>query len=527
VETVDFSPDGRRLLTATWSTAAGVKLWSTSDGRLLLTLGPDSPQMTGVAAAAFTIDARFVVTLHSDGGARFWNSESGELATVIPSKEGGQFLLSLYPDGRRMLTAGWGGRITVWDVSSGQPVLSFDTQPGSNAVSMHPDGRRLVTVGYDHAVRLWDAQTGEPMHRIGTHSGPVEAVSFAPDGCRIVTAGADNVAKVWSLDEPREAVFLGEKSEGTGDVAFVVFTPNGRQLVAGEMTQEDGVLRVWDLGIMAERIAIRVGARLNSVSLAQDRALAAVGTTKGARVFDLETGEMARQVGTSSKAVCAAISPDGRRVLTIAPRQPGDVELWGTATGERQHVLRNGLSVGDFSPDGGRMVFGRWEMGRTQAAVHDVATGDLLLTLNGYYGPVTALAFSPSGDRIVSASTDSTARIWSATSGVPLAVCRGHGGTIKGVAFSADGRRLVTGGLDNAAKVWDAKTGRLLLTLRGARNAVSSCAFSPDSRWIATTGWGHSAALWEGDDWHTTREELEARRLARYREWLTRRANGG
>jgi WD40 repeat protein len=74
-------------------------------------------------------------------------------------------------------------------------------------------------------------------------------------------------------------------------------------------------------------------------------------------------------------------------------------------------------------------------------------------------------------------------------------VLRGHTGPVTSARFSADGRYVVTASQDSTARVWDATTGALLNTLRGASGILSDASFSPDSSWVVTAG-PSKAALW-------------------------------
>ena len=68
---------------------------------------------------------------------------------------------------------------------------------------------------------------------------------------------------------------------------------------------------------------------------------------------------------------------------------------------------------------------------------------------------VSSAAFSPDGKRIVTASEDSTARLWDAETGKPIGEpLKGHEGAhVHSAAFSPDGKRIVTAsdGQDGAA----------------------------------------------------------------------------
>ena len=147
-----------------------------------------------------------------------------------------------------------------------------------------------------------------------------------------------------------------------------------------------------------------------------------------------------------------------------------------------------------FSPDGQRIVTGSDD---TTAKVWEAASGRELLTLKGHTGWVKSVAFSPDGQRILTGGGDQTAKVWEAASGRELLTLKGHDGGINSVAFSPDGERILTGGDDGTAKVWEAAGGRQLLTLRGHGGPIWSVAFSPDGRRIVTASDDGTAKLWE------------------------------
>src|SRR5207244_1400566 len=68
--------------------------------------------------------------------------------------------------------------------------------------------------------------------------------------------------------------------------------------------------------------------------------------------------------------------------------------------------------------------------------------------------------FSPDGLKAVTASADSTARIWDFESGAPVAGPLWHDSRVLYAEFSADGLSVVTCGMDRAVRLWDALSGR-------------------------------------------------------------------
>ena len=92
--------------------------------------------------------------------------------------------------------------------------------------------------------------------------------------------------------------------------------------------------------------------------------------------------------------------------------------------------------------------------------------GQRLLTLSGHGGAVTSVAFSPSGQTLISGSTDKSIKLWDAGSGQSLRTMSGDSETVSSVAFTPNGKRIVSGSFDRAILIWDANSGQLLRTLR-------------------------------------------------------------
>jgi WD40 repeat protein len=165
---------------------------------------------------------------------------------------------------------------------------------------------------------------------------------------------------------------------------------------------------------------------------------------------------------------------------------------WGERTSLAGHTA--GITVVAFSPDGKRVLTGSSD---ATARLWDAATGAAVATLAGHTAPVTAVAFSPDGTRILTGSDDNTARLWEAATGAPIATLAGHKGAVSSVAFSPDGKRLLTGSWDKTAKLWDEATGAADATLAGHNAYVNAVAFSPDGKRVLTGSSDATARLWD------------------------------
>jgi WD40 repeat protein len=106
-------------------------------------------------------------------------------------------------------------------------------------------------------------------------------------------------------------------------------------------------------------------------------------------------------------------------------------------------------------------------------------SGKQLLTLTGHLSWVDAVALTPDGRQAVSASLDSTLKIWDMENGRELRTLRGHSDLVRAVALTPDGRRVVSASNDNTLKIWDLESGSIIASFMGDSSMIS-CAVAPD-----------------------------------------------
>jgi WD40 repeat protein len=143
-----------------------------------------------------------------------------------------------------------------------------------------------------------------------------------------------------------------------------------------------------------------------------------------------------------------------------------------------------------------------------QILIWDLRTATQRFRMTGHKDRIIALAFSPDGRLLASASWDGTAGLWDLGSGQRVATLRAHLLGVNSVAFTPDGQRLACGTGDGLIKLWNVVDHQEVLTLTGHRD-INRVAFLPDETLVSVSL--NSIQLWPAP---TLREITELERRA-------------
>ena len=238
------------------------------------------------------------------------------------------------------------------------------------------------------------------------------------------------------------------------------------------------------------------GAEFLNCPLARSGWIGAVLEATTFRDCDLSLAAFAKVRGERSRWLRCDLTdvelPPGALLALNQPDQPSrypfKIDLWA-ATGHTSQVRTCA-----WSPDGQRILSASDD--RT-LRIWDAASGESLRRLTGHEHGVGGCAWSPDGQRILSASDDKTLRIWDAASGESLRTLTGHGGGVGGCAWSPDGQRILSASDDHTLRIWDAASGGSLRTLTGHEGGVWGCAWSPDGQRILSASSDKRLRIWD------------------------------
>ena len=153
-----------------------------------------------------------------------------------------------------------------------------------------------------------------------------------------------------------------------------------------------------------------------------------------------------------------------------------------------------GCGCAQFNKDGDKLVTASTD---NTAKVWDVASGECLATLAGHTAFLYTANFTNAGDKIVTASFDGTVKIWDVETGTCLSTLQGHTKYVVSAQFNRVGDKVVTASYDRTAKIWDVETGTCLSTLQGHTDMVNSAQFNGAGDKVVTGSDDRTAKIWD------------------------------
>jgi WD40 repeat protein len=347
-------------------------------------------------------------------------------------------------------------------------VISHDGRP-IVAAAFSPTDDRLATIGPDRTARVWEIPSGQLLMKSQPLSTLPIALYFSPDGARLALVLVDNTVRLLDPATGAQLIQPLPHSFASGDnTAFPpVFDPTGKKVVTQPQAKE---LQIW-----AVSTGKPIGPRIVHTNQVQRVQFSADGT----RLFTCDTNDFGYLAWDSATGKPAP-SP-------VA----GSGSLLGFYFSPKANVALIGGRIWKWTEDDSRV--GVPAVTNSGSRVSRAPVGEQMVE------PWSLMwaAFSPNGDRLLTASRDRTAHIWDTVTGKPLTPPLLHDQAVRRGEFSPDGRRVATVSEDNVARVWDADTGQPLTPPIAHVAAADVSAFSGSGRYLLTMHPEFLACVWD------------------------------
>src|SRR5262249_29381298 len=293
------------------------------------------------------------------------------------------------------------GRAIVSEIETGKQIGALPTD-GIEEASFSPNGKRIVTAGKGKNVTIWDVATGNVVSKMkGLHA------RFSPTGDIVLTTGDDNTAQLWNAESGKlwREIPVEKYSVPT-------FGPRLNTLV---MFQGSKSALFWDFTLNEEAFVLQE----RDLVFSPDGMF--VANTRG--IWNAKTGDRVATFyaphGVFGTGV--AFSPDARSVAT--GYSDGTARIWATGYQaslvdlqfpDTPAALRNlginSIIAAAITPDGLRIA---GDLADGRVGVWDRMTGRQLWAIPAHKeNSIEALVISPNGKLVASTSKDQSARVW-------------------------------------------------------------------------------------------------------------------
>ncbi len=367
------------------------------------------------------------------------------------------------------------GARTATAVAQGGPfqpvVLTPDNPADIHAVAISPDATLIATAGDDGLVRLWSTASFKLLHTFSGHEKPVYGLDFGPGGKLLASAGWDGKVRIWDVDSKQPVRVLEDPDRPPADLFSVAFTSTQPSTVLRYVVAAggDGIVRIWDMTQETAPI------------LRDDH-----NVRKGGRQPKEKDAKDLREFSTT-------------RSMSFAPDGSGEFVTGGFDGTLRFHLkiqrrveavnANAGKVLGvAYSPNGDRVVSaGGDEGGRKYLKVWNVKDRSLFKSLDGHTSYVVAAAWSSNARHIATGGGDKSIRIWDANTGEQIQMyAKAHASDVEAIAFVPGTTRFVSVSEDGTMKVWDIQGGELLtVAAYGDRDYL---AFTPAGCYAGSAG---------------------------------------
>ena len=131
------------------------------------------------------------------GELALWNASSGQTRKISLSRPRYMDHFIISSDGRFLAAAvPMAPEIHLWSMETRDRKVDLAGHPGGETRprAFSPDGKSFASSGADSTVKLWDVETGEELLTLG-RMGPIRSCRFSPDGNALVTISGTGPSK--------------------------------------------------------------------------------------------------------------------------------------------------------------------------------------------------------------------------------------------------------------------------------------------------------------------------------------------
>ncbi len=298
-----------------------------------VTLTPRSAAIAAIAASPWAP----LVAIGGQQQVSLYNTQTGELAGIIPFPEGEPQSLTFTRDGKQLLIGGGrhshSGCAVLVDVATGERISKVgDELDTVLAADISFDKKRIAIGGPKKIIRVYDTFTGDLIIELKKHTDWIFALRFSPDGVLLASGDRSNGLVVW---ESQSGLVYMDCVGHKGEIRGLDFRPDSNVLASASM---DGTIKLWDMPEMREVKSWGAhGGGATGLAYAQNGLIASIGMDSRVKLWNGDGAVQKEFAGLGEQALEVAVTGDATQV--VGGDWTGKVQLWQVADPNQTLVL--------------------------------------------------------------------------------------------------------------------------------------------------------------------------------------------
>nr|WP_314959515.1 WD40 repeat domain-containing protein [Bradyrhizobium cosmicum] len=320
------------------------------------------PNVEGASVRTIAVapNGREIATAGDDGVIRLWDASSFRQTRALRGHAGAVYALDYWADSTMLASAGWDGKVKVWNLKGDGQSLTFDAGAKQFAVAFasEPSLKYLASAGEDGVVRVWNLGTRELARSRLDHQSAdparaaVRSLSYAPSGSgEFASAGYDGRIRFY-----RTSGAIDTKDAYGRKALRVAYSPDSSRVVTAGSDAELGSAKIFDAKSGATRLLTGHRDYVVSANWSPDSKRIVTGgggRDKSVNLWDADSGRLlASFAGHQEDVEAVAFFPGGTRLISAS--EDKTIRIWDIA---ERRLLLTAIGFGDdgyvsYTPDG-------------------------------------------------------------------------------------------------------------------------------------------------------------------------------
>ncbi|KAF2871108.1 WD40-repeat-containing domain protein [Massariosphaeria phaeospora] len=436
--------------------------------------------------------------------------------------------LALNPRGNLLLSVDEDGHAILTNVPRRIALYHFSFQGEVTALAFAPSGRHFA-VGIGRRIEIWhtpstpDVAEGGDLefapfvrHRtLTSHFDNVQSIEWSRDSRFFLSASKDLTARIWSVD-PEEG-FVPTTLGGHRQAVMGAWFSKDQEIIY--TVSKDGALFEWKYVLRPDAPEDLEG--------------------DGDEYMQWRIAERHFFLQDNAHVTCAGFHAESNLLVTGFSNGIFTIhELPEFSQIQNLNISQNDIDYVAINKTGEWLAFGASKLG--QLLVWEWQSESYILKQQGHFDTMNTIAYSPEGQRIITAADDGKIKVWDVNTGFCIVTFTEHTSGVTACEFAKRGNVLFTASLDGSIRAWDliryrnfrtftapsrlsfsslavdpsgevvcagsidsfdihiwsVQTGQMLDRLSGHEGPVSSLAFAPDGSTLVSGSWDHTVRLW-------------------------------